>query len=975
MNNKILKYCRIINILLIVFLVVNISSADEQQKAKRAFNKLMLNAHPLPEADLQKKQPPYLLNEQPSLPLFLNSNMITKETELEQMQNESSIAVNPKNPNQLIGSAVDYRGESSTWVYYSEDAGKTWVNYNLGKYIQSWRCSNDPSVAYDDDGYAYLVYGGFGIIDDTSHGENFGENGVFISISSDGGKTWDSTNRHIPVIVHKGKMTMDSTFEDKYYISVDNSSTSPYHNHLYIPWKRVTPSDSATQIVISKSTDKGKTWSVPLAVSPRKSGTSQDTTYGQSFPLVATGPNGEVYLVWNDGIVHGVGFAKSLDGGLTFSAPKIIQNYDIFGKTRNHAAINDHPEPVWRHTLKEVVRAEAYPVIVVDTNTARKGTIYLTWAADDVPNIYFSKSTDGGESWSLAKIIHSTTKNDQFWQWMAVDPMNGDLAVMYLDSRDDENNLMVESYVSFSRDSGETWIDRKVSDFNSDIRRNPFANHFAGDYSGMAFYHGKIYPSWVDMRNAISNIFDSDVYTSSINVQSPAPVENFKATTLPEEPDKLKITWNAPTERAFGQPLNKDDFYYVMKSSSKGVSIELPSLQTEFFDEGLTQYQKYYYEISVVSGTDTSIFRYDSAYAGGAKEPDVAEILSVNGNDDNKIDLQIKLPQYRADKTTQLINLSYIGLFDSKDHLLQEFQVAATDAGKTLNFTYYPEEPGYFNLYVIAYDSNTPSNESAKSNSVELFTGKINTTYTDNFDIGFRKYKYTELWNTSQNFFKSSPSSLTDSPEGNYKKMLDNHIDLFPIRQNQGEETILEFWHAALVTKRDTAKIEISGDFGENWKTIATFNQLNYEPWADGVRNQDDWKYEKITIKPEKDDTIIIRLSIITKLGAADDGWYIDDLNIYSQPIGVEEISKNIRIILYPNPTSNILNLHFDNSNIDLSNIRIHSIYGSEIQLEAKSISENNIEFDVSSLPQGVYFVKVSFGDKVERMKFVKIEN
>jgi len=65
------------------------------------------------------------------------------------MQNESSIAVNPKNPMNLIGSAVDYRAQSSTWVYISHDGGKTWVNINLGKPFPYWYSTNDPSVMFD----------------------------------------------------------------------------------------------------------------------------------------------------------------------------------------------------------------------------------------------------------------------------------------------------------------------------------------------------------------------------------------------------------------------------------------------------------------------------------------------------------------------------------------------------------------------------------------------------------------------------------------------------------------------------------------------------------------------------------------------------------------------------------------------------------------------------------------------------------
>jgi hypothetical protein len=83
-------------------------------------------------------------------------------------------------------------------------------------------------------------------------------------------------------------------------------------------------------------------------------------------------------------------------------------------------------------------------------------------------------------------------------------------------------------------------------------------------------------------------------------------------------------------------------------------------------------------------------------------------------------------------------------------------------------------------------------------------------------------------------------------------------------------------------------------------------------------------------------------------------------------------VANNLTV--FPNPSSNILNLNFDNnSNMDLSNIKIYSLFGHEIHLNVISISENNVELDISTLPYGVYFVNVQFGEKLERIKFVKL--
>lgn len=947
-------------IIMILFLFNNAYSGKKDiRKIREAYKRMMEWAHPTPDPNLIDKFPKVpRLQSGKYLPIFLNSNTIDDEAnESFKMQNESSIAVNPTNPLNLIASAVDYRDESATWVYVSQDGARTWKNVNLGRPYPGWRSTNDPSVAFAIDGTGYSCYGGFGTIDTTTD-LLVGENGVFLSKTTDGGKTWKS---HIPVIVHTGTQTLDSNFEDKYYIHVDNSPVSPYFGHLYIPWKRVTPKDSATQIVISKSTDKGETWSTPIPVSPRKSGTSEDTTYGQSFPLAITGPGGEVYCVWNDGIVHGVGFAKSIDGGKTFSAPKIIFNYNIFGITKYIPG-----QGGYRHTVKGKVRAEAYPVIACDLWSERKGYLYLTWAADSVPNIYFSRSTDGGETWSIPIIIHETTKNDQFWQWIAVDPKNGDIAVMYFDSRDDDSNIMVNCYVSYSRDGGLTWIDRRVGDEDHDLRLNPFLdNAFAGDYSGVAFFDGIIYPSWVDMRNAVSNIRDSDVFTAIVNTRAPLPVENFKVSVFPEQTDKLKLTWDNPTKFTFGQPMQNSDYTLLLYRDNKFIK-ELQGGTNEFVDENLEDYKYYTYSIFVKSNNDTSVVRRAMGNPGGSRNPLPPTIISQKSSESSgkiSFELDIKFPTMREDGITPLVDLDSVLVYlDGKLELKVKLEQSDTGKVKTIKGTLSESYPvGFYR--VISKIITKKGIESLFSNDPIFFFGNpINVTaesrYFDDFDAKTpKKYWWGSKWNYTDEFSYSKPNSITESPKANYTANSNDTLMLFPFVCDQ--QATIKFWHAAIVDPNDLALAEYSTDGGLNWSSKfenidASFNKSQYDAWKDGYEDERDWIMQELHL-PKTNNRIDFRLRFSSNNFRHNVGWFLDNLEYQVKTLGVDNNHKN-EIQIYPTITKGYLNI-LQKSNIQQAKIEVYSIEGTLV-FEYSLNKEMDI-LDLSMLPVGIYYVVV----------------
>ncbi|MEN3026452.1 MAG: hypothetical protein ABDH31_01940 [Chlorobiota bacterium] len=904
------------------------------------FHHLMETAQPRPATEYTLP----LLPLQPLLPSarvspFQNVNLIvTPESDPLPIQNESSIAVNPRNPRNLIASAVDYRNNSSTWAYVSSDGGRTWQNINLGKPFADWVASNDPSVAFDGEGRGYLCYGGFNL--------NTGENGVFVAVTTDGGTTW---RPHIPVILHRGVMTPDSAFEDKYYITVDNCGRSPYYRRVYIPWKRVIARDSSTQIVLSYSSDGGLTWSTPTPVSERLPYSSEDTTYGQSFPLAATGPDGTLYVVWNHGPQKAIGFARSTDGGRSFEPQRLIIRYRPLGTAKRI------PEGV-RHTVKGGVRAETYPVLVCDTTQGpRRGWLYLCWAADSIPNIYFSHSTDGGATWSQPVIVHSDTAGDQFWPWMALDPTTGDLAIMYMDSRDDPQNLLVTVSVSYSSDGGTTWVDRRVGDTLWDLRRNPFrGNAFAGDYSGCAFHDGWLYPSWVDMRNTATNIADNDVYSAPINVRAPMPVRNFRVSVLPDTPTALRLQWEPPTARVFGQPLAT--FSYLLLRDGVPHRV-LPQTVTSYTDTGLQPYRHYRYDIAVVSGPDTSSFRTDSAIAGGARQPAPPELLPASFLQPDTVRLSFRLPRRRADGTTPLANLSALRLYRNAQ-LIATVPLAPTDTGHSVTLSDPIPEPGFYRYWATAVAGEE---ESEPSSHLLCYAGAIPTELSESFpapELPPHHYYNSGAWGLTAEFAYSPPFSLTESPQGPYANRARDTFLLPPIALPSGASGVeLSFAHAAPTHPSDTGFVEIAWNTWDTWQRIAAYNASLYAPWADTLLSPEDWRPERFFLqRPDTARLLWARFRFFSGPLRTAEGWFIDDIRL--QPVtGIAELTSERVPILSPNPSSFFVRCTVPQA--DRATFRLVTLLGQSVEPPVLQRSETEALLDVRGVPAGAYLLQV----------------
>jgi hypothetical protein len=413
---------------------------------------------------------------------------------------EPWVDVNLADDNNLIGNWQQDRwsngGASGNLSAYSLNGGTTWTippispdpDEGQAKFSRctggnaanggDFERATDPWVSFSPNGVAHQV--ALSIND-----SNFA-NAVLTSRSFNKGADWED-----PVVVKFDNQA--NFFNDKETLTAD--PTNP--NLVYVTWQRiVAPNENASARAgvraaafrslawFARSNNGGASYDL---VKPILNPGNKAQTIGNQIVVL---PNGDLVMVFN--LIRNVGaqanrgftvaVMRSTDKGDTWSAPIEVDRLLTDGVR----------DPADGHDVRT---GDIIPQIAVDDTS---GALYVVWQDDRFTGqeqIAFSRSTDGGRTWSATQRISTVGGVNQAFTPTVRVADNGTVAVQYYDFRFDNPAatppLTTDTWLLRSTNRGASWTEERIGTASFDMTTAPDAlGYFVGDYAGLDFSPG-----------------------------------------------------------------------------------------------------------------------------------------------------------------------------------------------------------------------------------------------------------------------------------------------------------------------------------------------------------------------------------------------------------------------------------------------------------------------------------------------------
>ncbi len=453
-------------------------------------------------------------------PLSVGETRISTSTP----ESEVHAAINPKDTTNIVVGPIHISPASGMIlpIYYTTNFGTNWkkstfqpLPYEAGAQVSG---GGDPVFAYDADGKLYFSWIDTYATNITSDSDGWTVDTSFSATywasSTNGGQTWQRSKTGyiargfysytylidtVTFTLKSEHIDTNTGFHDKQWMACDRSN-SQYHNSLYVAWTYL--GTTSSNILVARKVAGVDSMLPPVKASP-------DDFITVQFSSLGVDAHGGLHITFmgsKDNANFGIYTVYSSDGGKSFAAPVKIADADI--PSRSADAIEDG------YTIYGVRAPGNYPCPHLSIDTAGTGNLYEVWCALGVEadsgfgaQVYFSRSTDNGSTWSLPSIINNDLDTefgfiDHFYPSIAVNG-KGMISVTWYDRREDPSDIIGRYYIGQSTDQGQTWTNAPVAsqpmDFSAVFNVNQ--NFGIGEYTQVLTTPNYTIPIWTDGRD------------------------------------------------------------------------------------------------------------------------------------------------------------------------------------------------------------------------------------------------------------------------------------------------------------------------------------------------------------------------------------------------------------------------------------------------------------------------------------------
>jgi hypothetical protein len=429
-------------------------------------------------------------------------------------QAEPHIARSPINQNFVVATFQEGRFEGGGAVdggySITTNGGATWTRSFIPNLTQAsggqYFRDTDPVAGVDLSGTVFLATEG-------ATDQNFNGGAVLLSRSFDGGQTFAA-----PTVVYQPPSS--SIFPDKPWMTINNFAGTPTAGRIIVTFTAFTnTSADGGSIVRAFSDNHGASFSSIASI-----GASAANAQGSQAVFL---PNGNLVIIyWSFGTSGHPGehleAVISTDGGVTFGSAKLITTNSV-----------EYNEP-------QIRTGSFLPSAVADPTHGNIYLVYQTILAGN-PRIVFTKSVDGGNTWSAPVAISDNPAGSGVFNPAINVSADGQvLSCVFYDHRANPgSDTLVDVYYSQSFDGGASWQPNiRVTDVSTDASLAPLtsAGYMLGDYQGIAEATNSNVPAipvWIDTRTGDPDPFVAQIQAIPGGTPGPTPTPTATPTVTP----------------------------------------------------------------------------------------------------------------------------------------------------------------------------------------------------------------------------------------------------------------------------------------------------------------------------------------------------------------------------------------------------------------------------------------------------------